>query len=141
MTLFEYQTMLAYPIDAVFALTVDLEQAPRWHSIFTDVRRLTSGPIGAGSGWKMIFTGGSFDLEIIDYQPPHRMVLKGSPVMRMVPNFTIEMDPIAEGTRIRYRLHPDIPILLKPLMAIAAPPYGRRDLNRYFRELGIMLAA
>jgi hypothetical protein len=28
-----------------------------------------------------------------------------------------------------------MPALLRPLMAVFAPPYDRRDLDRYFREL------
>lgn len=141
MTLFEKHTVMPYPIEAVFALTVNLEKAPRWHNFFTNVQQLTSNPIGMGSRWKISYGVGRFVLEIIDYQPPHRVAFKGSPVMGILPNFTIELEAVTDGTRVRYRLHPDIPTLLKPLMAIIAPPWGKRDLERYFRELKTMLAA
>jgi uncharacterized membrane protein len=131
---------LPHPIEDVFALTVDLQNAPHWHSIFTNVEQLTPNPIGMGSRWKVSFAVGSFTLEIIEYQPPLRVAFKGSPIMGVVPNFTIELKAVAEGTLVHYYLHPDVPGLIEPVVAIAAPPYGRRDLDRYFRELDAMLA-
>lgn len=74
-------------------------------------------------------------LEITDYQPPDRVTFKGSRTWGMVPNFTIKLQAISDGTLMHYYLHPDIPTLLRPMMAVFAPPYGRRDLDRYFREL------
>jgi uncharacterized membrane protein len=141
MVLFELQTIMPYPIEDVFALTVNLEQAPRWHSIFTDVQQLTPTPIGMRSRWKINYIVGSFVLEITDYRPPSRVTFIGSVVIGgTIPNFTIELRAVSEGTQLRYLLHPDIPTLLKPLMAIIAPPYGKRDLERYFRELKTILA-
>ncbi len=140
MKLFDYQATLPYTIEAVFALTVDLERAPRWHGFFTDVQQLTPDPIGVGSRWQMIFNGGSFELEIVEYEPPRRVVFRGSTVMGMVPNFTIELQPVAAGTQIHYLLHPDVPALMRLPVALLGPPFGRRDLNRYFGELETLLA-
>ena len=41
MKLFEKHVIVPYPIEKVFALTVDLEIAPHWHSFFTHVLQLT----------------------------------------------------------------------------------------------------
>ena len=139
MTLFEEQTIIPHPIEDVFALTVDLENAPYWHSFFTNVQQLTPDPIGMGSRWKMSYGVGSFTLEITDYQPPDLVTFKGSRTWGMVPNFTIKLQSVTEGTRVHYFLHPDIPTLMKPLIAVFAPPFGRRDLDRYFRELNAAL--
>jgi hypothetical protein len=142
MVLFEIQTVMPYSIEEVFALTVNLEKAPRWHNIFTDVQKLTPDPIGSGSRWRISYIVGSFVLEIAHYQPPDRVTFKGSTVIGgTIPNFTIELRSVTEGTQLRYLIHPDIPFWLKPLMAVIAPPYGRRDLERYFRELKTILAA
>jgi uncharacterized protein YndB with AHSA1/START domain len=142
MVLLEVETIVPQPIEEVFALTVNLEKAPRWHSIFTDVQQITPDPIGMGSRWKISYIVGRFVLEITDYQPPNRVTFKGSVVIGgTIPNFTIELRAVSEGTRLRYLVHPDIPPWLKPLMAIIAPPYGKHDLERYFRELKTMLAA
>lgn len=141
MALVEIQTTMAYPIEDVFALTVNLEKSPRWHSIFTDIHQLTPSPIGLGSRWKIGYVVGSFVLEITVYQPPHRVTFEGSPVIGgTVPNFTVDLQAVGDGTRIVYLIHPDIPPFLKPLMSIIAPPWGKRDLERYFRELNILLA-
>jgi len=139
MALFDYQTILPHAIEDVFALTVDLENAPYWHSIFTDVEQLTPNLIEMGSRWKISYGMGSITLEITEYEPPDLVTFKGSRAWGMVPNFTIKLQAVSEGTRVHYFLHPDIPTLLRPLMAVFAVPYGRRDLDRYFRELDATL--
>lgn len=140
MKLFEHDATLPYPIEDVFALTVDLENAPHWHSFFKSVKQLTPHSIGVGSAWEIDFGAGRFTLEITDYSPPHRVIFIGSRVMRMNPNFTIEFQTVAQGTQIRYLLHPDVPALLQPVMAVFGPPYGRRDLARYFDEMHTALS-
>ena len=57
--LFDYQTILPHPIEDVFTLTVDLQNAPHWHSIFTEVEQLTPNPIGLGSKWQVSYGLGS----------------------------------------------------------------------------------
>ncbi len=101
MVLVEVQTIMPYPIEDVFALTVDLEKAPHWHNIFTDVKQLTTGPAAVGSQWKLSYGVGSFDLEITDYRPPNRVVFKGSKLsFGIVPKFTVELERVDEGTRV-----------------------------------------
>jgi hypothetical protein len=141
MILVEVQTVMPYPINDVFALTVNLEKAPRWHNIFTDVKQLTANPIGTGSRWQISYGVGSFMLEIIDYQPSNSVIFKGSKLLiGTIPNFTVELESVTEGTLIRYIAHPQIPSLWKPLMSIIGPPWGKRELARYFREFQTMLA-
>jgi hypothetical protein len=82
---------------------------------------------------------GSMTLEIIDYQQPDLVTFKGCRAWGMVPNFTIMLQSVTEGTLVHCYLHPDIPALLRPLMAVFALPYGRRDLDRYFHELDVAL--
>jgi uncharacterized protein YndB with AHSA1/START domain len=142
MELVEIQTIMRYPIEDVFALTIDLEKAPRWHNIFTAVQQLTPNPIGPGSRWKINYGVGSFVLEIIDYQPPNCVIFKGSTlIFGTIPNFTVELEVVAEGTRLRYVAHPYVPPLFRPLVSVIGPPWGKRDLARYFREFETMLAA
>jgi hypothetical protein len=134
--------MMPYPIEDVFALTVNLEKAPRWHNILTDVQQLTANPVGVGSQWQIRYGFGSFVLEIIDYQPPNRVSFKGSNLlMGTIPNFTVELETVPEGTEVSYIAHPQIPPLWKPLMSIIGPQWGKRDLARYFREFRTILAA
>ena len=110
MNLMEIQTIVPYSIEDVFALTVNLEEAPRWHSIFSSVQHLETKPIGPGSRWKINYVVGSFVLEIIDFQPPNLVAFKGSTVFGgTIPNFTIMLEAVAEGTRLSYLVHPKIP--------------------------------
>lgn len=102
MRLFEIQTTIPHPIEEVFAVTVNLEKAPRWHRIFTSVQQITSNPIGLGSRWKINYIVGNFVVEITDYQPPHFVTFKGSRVIGgTIPNFTIELQTVTEGTQLR----------------------------------------
>jgi hypothetical protein len=140
MKLFEKQTVMPYPIEDVFALTVDLENAPHWHIFFTDVEQLTAGPIGIGTSWKISYGIGSFMLEINDCRRPNHVEFKGSPIFGIVPNFTIELQAVTEGTLVEYKLHPNFPTLFHPFVQIFAPPFGNRDLDRYFRELNTILS-
>ncbi len=40
-----------------------------------------------------------------------------------------------------YKAQPYVPLLLRPLISFIGVPWGKRDLQRYFREFEIMLAA
>lgn len=95
MILFEYQTTLPHPIEDVFTFTVDLQNAPHWHGIFTNVKQITPDPIGPGSRWQVSYSMGGLApdmiLEIVDFVPPSRVVFKGKRTFGMVPNFTIEL--------------------------------------------------
>ncbi|VAW40882.1 hypothetical protein MNBD_CHLOROFLEXI01-1686 [hydrothermal vent metagenome] len=135
MNLFEEQAILPHSVEDVFALTVNLENAPHWHIFFKNVQQLTPDPVDLGSRWKVSLAVGSFTLEIVEFQPPRRVAFKGSAITGIAPNFTIEFQPVQEGTRVLYLLHPTMPSLWKPLIKIVAPPYGRWDLARYFRKL------
>ncbi len=139
--LFDYQTTLPYIIEDVFDLTVDLECAPYWHSIFSRVEMLTSDPIGLNSQWNVHLGPGSFDLQITEFVHPYRAVFSGTTVHGFSPNFTIEMAALGQGTFIHYLLHPQAPKFMRPLLATFAPAYGRCDLDRYFREMHSALAA
>ena len=81
--LFDYQTIIPHPIEDVFALTVALENAQHWHSIFTDVEQLTPNPIGLGSKWKVSYGVGSFTLDITDYQPPNPVAVHINQVIHL----------------------------------------------------------
>lgn len=139
MQLFEYHSELPHPADEVFALTADLENAPHWHRFFKSVRQVSPGPIGVETRWQVDFLGGGFSLQVTEFEPPHRLVFRGSRVGGVIPNFTIEVKPAEGGSHVRYVLHPDVPALLRPIISVFGPPFGRWDLNRYFRHLDAAL--
>lgn len=140
MALWEYDSVLPHPIDEVFSLTVDLESAPRWHSIITAVHALSEPPIDRGSRWRLHVGPMRFILTLIEVQPPRVAAFRGTPFLGMVPNFRILLEPVAGGTRVRYLIDPTLPSVLRPLMTRLIPPYGERDLSRYFREVEQRLA-
>lgn len=141
MKLFEYETILPYAIEDVFSLTVDLANAPHWHSIFTHVEALTEGKVDKGSQWRMHYGIGSFDLTITHFLPPTQVDFIGSRVMGMFPGFRIRLEAVDGGTQVHYYLEPDVPAIMRPIMALIGPAYGRRDLARYFRELNEKLSS
>ena len=45
MILVEVETIMPFPIEEVFTRTIDLEKAPKWHFIFTDIKQLNSNQV------------------------------------------------------------------------------------------------
>ena len=142
MALVDVKTIIPYPIADVFALTIDLENAPYWHAMFSGVKQLTTTQIGLGSRWQLHYPMGEFFLEIIEFSPPHRVIFKGNPLpfWGTIPHFTVTLQEVDTGTQVRYQAHPHIPWLIRPLITLTVPPWGRRDLMRYFREFEELMA-
>jgi hypothetical protein len=144
MKLFDYETVLPYPIETVFQHTVDLEHAPRWHPIFYRVEQMTPGVIGLGTQWRKDYQffgiRGAFYLQIVEWQPYQTVCFQGSRIAGMIPNFIIHFKPVAGGTHIHYILQPTVPRFMQLPMAFVGPFVGRRDLRHYFSELDKQIA-
>jgi hypothetical protein len=144
MKLFDYETVLSYPIETVFQHTVDLEHAPRWHPIFYHIEQTTLGNIGLGTQWRKHYRffgmQGVLHLQIVDWKPYQTVHFQGSCIAGMIPNFVIHFEPVASGTHIHYILQPTVPRFMQLPMAFVGPFVGRRDLRRYFSELDRQIA-
>ncbi len=100
----ESSTFIARPADEVFAYVADVRNDPNWHK---DVK---SAAIIQGNG--SIGKGTVFDVkarvsgteEIIEYDVPHRVVLKGGDMGKMVPTDTRTITPGDGGVTFTRRV-------------------------------------
>ncbi len=141
---FSQKTVIHSPIDDVFRLVVDLEHAPHVHPIVKNTVQLTSGEVGLGTRWRKDYawfgTKGSFELEVDEWEPPYKIVFKGTPFGTIVPYFAIHFREVEAGTEMKYVIEPMIGNgLMAVMFRVFAPIVGKRDLGNYFKKLKLIL--
>jgi uncharacterized membrane protein len=144
--LFEKATIIQKPIKDVFELVADLEKAPHVHPIITKTEQLSEGEVGLGTRWRKDYASfgmkGSFELEIVEWQPYQKVVFHGSSLGIVTPHYSIHFQEEAGATQVRYVVAPIINnFLLKFMFSLFAEPYGKRDLSQYFGKLKSILEA
>ncbi|MDX1660068.1 MAG: SRPBCC family protein [Nitriliruptorales bacterium] len=85
MTSWESSTFIARPAEEVFAYVADVRNDPHWHK---DVKSATvirgDDPVGKGTVFDVDAMVSGIE-EIIEYDPPRRVVLKGGDMGKMEP--------------------------------------------------------
>ncbi len=102
----ESSTFIARPAEEVFAYVVDIRNDPNWHK---DVKSAT---VIKGDG--RLAVGTVFDVkgmvsgteEIIAYEAPHKVVLKGGDMGKLVPTDIRTIEPVDGG--VRFTRHVDL---------------------------------
>ena len=102
----ESSTFIARPAEEVFAYVADVRNDPNWHK---DVK--SAAVIGGNSHGGV---GTVFDVnarvsgteEITTYEAPHKVVLKGSDMGKMVPTDIRTIQPVEGG--VRFTRHVDL---------------------------------
>jgi carbon monoxide dehydrogenase subunit G len=111
----EEQAIVGAPIETVFDLIADSRRALTWLEGFTRFE-LVPGPergLGATVRSEGRFLGFSVDalLEIVDYQPPRRLVSRSTG--RVQSQTTWALDPVTDGTRVTFTGDYDLPLALR----------------------------
>ncbi len=77
---FEKSVMINRPQQEVFDFVTDLSNDSKWQSGIESVKRISDGPIGAGSTWsyKLKFMGREIEaeIELTNYDPPNQASVK-----------------------------------------------------------------
>jgi len=100
---FEFSIEIHRPLRDVFALVGNLENDPKWQSAVVTAKKLTAGPVGAGTRFRHVMRvmgrQTDLDLEMVDHEPERRYVLNGTYGLLL---FTTEVrfERIAQGTRL-----------------------------------------
>ena len=99
----EHNVVINRPIEEVFAYVTDIENAPKWKSRLLEVRRISKGPVGAGTREIHVgkFLGRIFEtiVEITDYEPNRKVGFKTtSGPLSAKGEFTFES--VEGGTRV-----------------------------------------
>jgi uncharacterized protein YndB with AHSA1/START domain len=115
--------------DEVFAYVTEPTNEPKWHKDVVDVKRTSTGPIGAGSTfeWLMNFMGSHrVQFEVKEFVTGRREVIAAVSSGPLRPTFTYTFEQVAGGTR--FTRHGDIRVagimrLIEPVMKIIAPKH------------------
>ena len=114
--------------DEAFAYVADFTTTAEWDSTVRTARKLTDGPVGVGTRFLVNckLPVGSVDLsyEILEFQPPARLVLGGHSRLFTVED-TITFAPKGEQTDIVYQAAFEFSALLRSGAAIAQPGLQR----------------
>ena len=134
------------PPSEVFAYIADLERHREWQPAIVAVRKEPAGAtaIGTRNFETRRVPGGprEFVTEIVEYDPPRRMVARGVGGGPVVPTVTITIDPLDAGRRSRVSL--DLELAgrgVGKLFAMMAERSARKDVPRDQARLKQILEA
>ena len=100
----ESSTFIARPAEEVFAYVADVRNDPNWH---LDVKSATvtkgNGQLGKGTVFDVKARVSGTE-EIITYQAPHKVVLKGGDMGKMAPIDTRTVTPVEGGVKFTRRV-------------------------------------
>ncbi|MPZ60847.1 MAG: hypothetical protein GEU93_06040 [Propionibacteriales bacterium] len=138
----EASTVIARPVEEVFAFASDQANEPTWHTDILEIRPAPGSDVGRGLGSRWIvmvsFMGrNEYEVEVTGFQP-NRLVEITTKSGPLRPTTTYRLEPAGGGTR--FRRHVDIPLygmfrLMRPLIA---PSAGRRN-ARFVENLKALL--
>jgi uncharacterized protein YndB with AHSA1/START domain len=139
----EKSTVIERSVEDVFAYVSDQTNAIHWQAGLVEVRRLTDGPIGAGTRHMIVrtFMGRrlAVENEYVAFEPGRRVTFRTtSGPMPLEASYLVE--PVAEGTRVTSTIAMDASgflSLAEPLIAVGL----RREMDAAFRELKRLLEA
>ncbi len=95
----EIRRLIERPIEDVFERLVDIDRYPDWMpagGMFRSCTKDSEGPVGEGTRYTDHTVLGAVPGEIVEFEPPHRVVFRydarlfGVPVMRGWPGYTLE---------------------------------------------------
>ena len=69
------------PLEQAFRYTADFTHIEQWDPGVTESRKLSFGPLGLGSRFRVVIRSGfsrtPMEYEVTAFEPPHRVVLEG----------------------------------------------------------------
>lgn len=109
----EVSTVIHCPVEKVFAFVANFENLPKWEKDFVEVQEVTSAPhrVGATYNCLLTFPGPATisEFQIIECIPNQKLTYQCEPDRPVVPNGSFLFEPVAGGTKITSRRHPEIP--------------------------------
>ena len=123
------------PLTEVFAYVANFSTTAEWDPGVRSARRLDEGPLGVGARFAVeaVFLGRTLPMEyeIVEYDPPHRVELKGTSAQTSARDL-IAFEDLNGRTRITWTL--DIALagpgrLLQPFMGPPLRRLGRKALD------------
>jgi len=125
------------PAEEVFAYLADAENLPRWNYAIEQTRKITAGPVGAGTVYRQTRTIPSRsqeEFEIVVFQPPGQLGLDGTfGPFRARTSYLLE--PVAGGTGLTNRWELEATSAPLRLLAPVAIPRVKAAVAKNLRTL------
>jgi uncharacterized protein YndB with AHSA1/START domain len=122
-------------VEDVFAYVTDVTNDPAWHTDALEVEKLTEGPIGMGTRWRVRFKPSmgvsEGNMEVVAHTANHTQTMHGQ-LGPMEPTITYVVEPTDGGTTFTRRVQ----IKVSGWMKIMSPMMGMmtRKRNQGFPE-------
>jgi uncharacterized protein YndB with AHSA1/START domain len=98
----ETSTIINRPVEDVFAVLSNVENNPKWSSVFLEAKKTSEGPIGVGTTWQVVAKAFGqrieTEVEVTQYEPNQQWAQKQSGPVPAKVRQTYE--PVAGGTRV-----------------------------------------
>ena len=101
--------MIDRPSDDVFAYVADQRNATHWQSGIVEIRRLSDGPPGVGTGTVRADADGpqgGGENEYVDYEPGRRVAFRTTSAPALLASYIVE--PTTAGTRFTATIEMDV---------------------------------
>jgi uncharacterized protein YndB with AHSA1/START domain len=130
---------VARPTPEVFAYLTDATNEARWNPWAKWVRKLSEGPIGAGSVFRGSYQGfGELDQDLTDFEPPRRLTYHSLPKGMHDARMTFELESAGDSTRVTVigvARPAGMMKLMEPVMTLRMRPHMRDVSEGIKREL------
>lgn len=127
MVIWESSTIIRRPAQEVFDYTADVRNDPNWH---TDVNAATvirgDGPVQKGTVFDVNARVSGIE-EIVVYDAPHKVVLKGSDMGKMVPTDTRTVAPVDGGVEFTRHVEVEASGFMRIMMKMMAGMAAKRN--------------
>ncbi len=106
----ESSVVINRPLEDVFAVLSNVENNPKWSSVFLEAEKTSAGPIGVGTTWRIV--GRAFgqgieaEVEVTEYEPNRKWAQKQSGPISAKIRQTYK--PVEEGTRVNVALEGEL---------------------------------
>jgi len=123
-------TRIDRPVERVFAYTADIANDPTWQSDMLEARRMTEGPVGLGTTYRirvkpsMGVSEGS--VEMVELQPGRRQVFRGD-MGPMKPTITHLFESADGGTSLTRHVRFELPGPMRLMQPVVRAMVRKRN--------------
>ena len=120
---FEKSVLINRPQQEVFEFVMNLENDPKWQASIVSVKKISDGPIGAGSTFryetKFLGRKSETEIQLTSYEPPNGASVKA--INGPVPfENTYKFESKGDGTKMSFSGHAEIAGFFKMAEGLAA---------------------
>lgn len=120
----EATTAVDRRVDEVFAFVSELQNLPRWDPLVRGSRRVSEGPIGVGTTYRLRVRAmgmrGTITVRCTGFEPGRKIAFENSRFGPIAPRWEIRLASEGAGTRVIFRANPNPQGPFKPLLPLIA---------------------